>query len=218
MVNTSGLAITPVSTSGQVTILDKSNGTVSLLADVSAWFAQQGSSLDSQGRYHAVSPLRLLDTRSGTGAPKARIQPGQTVALKVAGIGNVPASGVGTAMLNVTIVNPSLSVYLVLYPSGGTLPHASTNAFQKGETRAARVIVGVGHDGKINIFSPYATADVVIDIVGWFSDATSHAGGPSFIPLQPVSKRLTPAQTGGAAWAKTTSRPVNIAASTESRP
>ena len=98
--------------------------------------------------------------------------------MKVAGIGNVPASGVGAAMLNVTIVNPSLSVYLVLYPSGGTLPHVSTNAFQKGETRAARVIVGVGPDGKINIFSPYATADVVIDIVGWFSDATSQRAAP----------------------------------------
>ncbi len=82
VVNTSGLVITPVSPSGQVTILNKSNGTVSLIADVSAWFAQQSSSLDSQGRYHAVPPLRLLDTRYGTGAPKAHIRPGQTLDLE----------------------------------------------------------------------------------------------------------------------------------------
>jgi hypothetical protein len=210
IVNTSGLVITPVSATGQVTILNRSNGTVSLIADVSAWFAQQSSSLDSQGRYNAVPPLRILDTRFGTGVTKGRIAPGQTISMKVAGMGSIPATGVGAAMLNVTIVNPTMSVYLVLYPTGGTLPHVSTNAFQKGETRAARVVVGVGPDGKVNVFSPYATADVVVDIVGWFSKTSSAAGGASFIPL-PVSQRLTPAQTGSASWTKLGSKPIAIA-------
>ena len=41
LVNTSGLVITPLSAAGRVSILNKSTGPISLIADVSAWFAQQ---------------------------------------------------------------------------------------------------------------------------------------------------------------------------------
>jgi hypothetical protein len=203
---TAGLVVTPVDSQGRIAIYNKSNGPVDLIADVSGWFAQPLGSLDAQGRYNPVAPLRLADTRK-TG----RMKPGQTLSVQVAGMGDIPKTGVGAAVLNVTVVNPSSAAWLALYPGGGTLPHVSTNAFQKGETRAGRVIVGVGSDGKVNVYnSPYESTDVVVDVVGWFTSEASATGGSTFVPL-PTSVRMTATQTGGATWGSLSSRAVQIA-------
>jgi hypothetical protein len=205
--NTAGLVITNVNAAGQIAIFNKSNGPLDLIADVSAWFAQQTGSVDQQGRYNAVVPFRLLDTRK-----TARMKNGTTVPIAVEGVGTIPKTGVAAVMLNVTSVNPSAPGYLFVYPGGTTMPPlVSTTAFQKAETRAGRVIVGVGSDGKVDLYnSPWASTDVVVDIAGWFTSASSKAGGSTYIPL-PVSQRLTSAQTGGSLWGRATTRSIPIA-------
>ena len=52
-----------------------------------------------QGNYRALSsPKRILDMRVGTGARKAPVAAGATVALQVLGIG-IPSSGVSAVAL-----------------------------------------------------------------------------------------------------------------------
>ncbi len=204
--NTAGLVITDASADGRITIYNRSNGALDLIADVAAWFGQQTSSMDGQGRYNAITPFRLLDTRQ-TG----RMVRDTMVPIKVAGVGTIPKTGVTAVMLNVTSVNPSSAAYLVLYPGGGDRPMVSTTQFQRGETRAGRVIVGVGGDGKVDLYnSAFATTDVVVDIAGWFTTGTSPALGATFVPLK-VSRRLTAAQTGGSLWVRGATRAVKIA-------
>ena len=36
---------------------------------------------------HSITPVRLLDTRSGNGAPAAKVGPGQTITLQITGRG-----------------------------------------------------------------------------------------------------------------------------------
>jgi Bacterial Ig-like domain (group 3) len=205
---TAGLAITQLSAGGQVSILNKSASPINVVADVSAWFGQPTNSLDQQGRYDAVVPFRLLDTRL---APNKRMAAGSTVAIKVAGVSGIPATGVTAVMLNVTSVKPAGFGYLVTYPGGLAKPKTSTSQFQKNETRAGRVIVGVGTDGKVDIYnSTLAATDVLVDIVGWFTTGSSQAGGMTYVPL-PVSRRLSSAQTSGAAWGQNAARAVPMA-------
>src|SRR5690348_1727511 len=51
----------------------------------------------------SVSPKRVLDTRSGLGAPKAAVSPGRALTLQVAGRGGVPSTGASAVVLNVTM-------------------------------------------------------------------------------------------------------------------
>ena len=46
------------------------------------------------GGYRSLQPARLLDTRTGLGAPLAKVGPGSSVALQATGRGGVPAAGV----------------------------------------------------------------------------------------------------------------------------
>ena len=78
----------------------RANGTVSLytyvgthlLADVLGYFVNANNSTD--GRYVALSPARILDTRNGIGAPTGKVPAGATVNVAVAGQAGVPATGV----------------------------------------------------------------------------------------------------------------------------
>ena len=69
------LVIVPLGTNGAVTLYNQAGG--HLLADVLGAFVPAETS--TVGRYQAIDPLRLLDTRDGTGAPAAKPGPGGTV-------------------------------------------------------------------------------------------------------------------------------------------
>ncbi|MDP9020136.1 MAG: S8 family serine peptidase, partial [Actinomycetota bacterium] len=53
-------------------------------------------------RYTPLAPSRILDTRYGNGAPKAKLGPGASLDLQVTGRGGVPSSGVSGVVVNLT--------------------------------------------------------------------------------------------------------------------
>ena len=59
------------------------------------------------GLFTSLPPRRLLDTRSGLGAPAAKVGPGATLNLQVGGRGGVPSTGVAAVVLNMTITSPT---------------------------------------------------------------------------------------------------------------
>ena len=71
--------------------------------------------------YVAVAPKRVLDTRTGVGAPKAKIGAGRSVRLTVPGL---PA-GTTAVTLNVTATNPTATSYVSVFPAGTNRPSAS---------------------------------------------------------------------------------------------
>ncbi|MBB5870100.1 hypothetical protein F4553_003479 [Allocatelliglobosispora scoriae] len=142
----------------------------------------------AKGTYYAAFPARLLDTRTGKGAPKAMVQPGATVRLQVTGRESVPAAGVGAVVLNVTVVGPTSSGYLTVFPTGASKPTASSLNFAKGKTRANSVTVAVGTDGKIDIFNSAGSTHILVDVAGYYaSDNTPlvNGAGGQFQPTQP---------------------------------
>ena len=155
------LVVTPTG-DGRVTLYSNA-GTVHLVADVQGWYAP-----DAAATYLSTAPIRLLDTRTGTGGAVGKVQPGTHIDLKVAGANGIPA-GVRGAVLNVTTTDHiGPESYLTLYPAGGGRPLASNLNFVSGQTRANLVFARLGVDGKVSIYNNLGATHVVADLQGWF--------------------------------------------------
>ena len=139
------------------------------------------------GPLRAVTPSRVLDTRTGLGAPAGVIPAGSSRSLQVAGRGGVPPSGVGTVVLNLTAVKPSRGGYLTVYPAGSARPTTSNLNYPAGRPAVANLVhVAVGSGGAVAIYAGGADVHVVADVYGWTSNAgASVASGEGL--LQPVA-------------------------------
>lgn len=135
--------------------------------------------------YVPLIPARLLDTRSVfTGASTidgndlgcGAVGQGQTRTLDVEGRGGVPTEGVDAVAVNVTVVSPTASNFLTVYPNGTARPNASTINFVAGQTIPNMAIVKVGADGRIAIYNEQGSTQVIVDVVGWFPDGSDYEG------------------------------------------
>ncbi|GAA1501025.1 hypothetical protein GCM10009760_63490 [Kitasatospora kazusensis] len=120
--------------------------------------------------YTPASPARLLDTRYGTGAGKAKVQTGGSVDLQVAGVAGVPPTGVTAVTLNVTVTGPTADGFLTVYPSGQKRPTASNLNWSAGTTIANLVTVPVVN-GKVSFYAGGRPGgvDVIADLAGYYS-------------------------------------------------
>jgi len=161
-------------------------GNTDVIVDVQGWVGDATDSYHRSGLFNPLPPGRDLDTRSGIGAPAAKMGPGAVLNLHVLGVNGVPSSGVSTVVLNVTAVNGSSAGYLTVWPTGSTQPTASSLNFLANQVVPNRVMVGVGSGGDVSIYNPAGYVDVVADVSGWFTDITNTAGGSSFIGEVPT--------------------------------
>ncbi|MFG2693139.1 cell envelope integrity protein TolA [Kitasatospora sp. NPDC048407] len=160
------------------TDLRNDTGTLDLVADLAGYYTDatdQGSALTP------ITPARFLDTRDGTGAPKARIGAGQTAAVQVTGIKGVPADGVTAVVMNVTAVSPTATGWITAHADGQPLPGTSNLNFTPGRTVSNLVTVPVVN-GKVDLHNSAGTVDLIADVTGYYS-AT---GTSTFSPATPL--------------------------------
>lgn len=151
-----------VSADGNINIFNN-NGHSHVIVDVLGSFSG-----NSPGRYVALQPGRVLDTRNGTGAPSAPI--GQTpLILKLSGQSGVPNSGVSAVLLNVTVVAPSNDTYVTVFPSGSTVPLASNLNAVAGQIVPNSVLARLGPDGSVALYNNAGTVDLLADVMGYFT-------------------------------------------------
>ncbi|MEV0267394.1 hypothetical protein AB0H43_01280 [Hamadaea sp. NPDC050747] len=156
--------------------------------------------IGAAGTYYALSPTRILDTRTGNGAAKAPLGPGKVINLQVTGRGGVPATGVGSVVLNVTVTGPTANSYLTVYPTGVARPTASSVNFAKGWLGSNSVTVKVGTGGKVTIYNNSGYTHVVVDVSGYYAAnndplaSTGHIGG-QYQPTTP--KRIFDTRSAG---------------------
>jgi hypothetical protein len=164
----------PVGYGGEVTAFTGA-GSVNVIFDVVGYYT--GDTSSGAGAIRALTPRRILDTRTGTGGFSAPVGAGQSIDLQVTGQGGVPATGVSGVVLNVAVTNPSAGGYVTVFPTGTATPLASNINFGAGQTLANRAIIGVGTGGKVTIFNGIGRTDVIVDVTGWFTDASAAADG-----------------------------------------
>ena len=139
------------------------SGFVHIVFDLVGVFWADGS---VGGGFHGVTPYRVLDTRSGIGAPAAKVGPGSSIDLAVAGQGGVPPWA-DTVVLNVTSVWPTAVTHHTIWPTGEAMPLASSLNNKPADIRPNLVMAKVGAGGKISIYNNSGQVDLVADIVGW---------------------------------------------------
>jgi len=147
-------------------------GDTHVLADVVGYYDTEFFA--EEGRFVAVYPTRLLDTRL---TPPA-LGPDALGILTVAGRGGVPVEGAEAAVLNVTVTAPTSTGYLSLFSDDlCDIPDASNLNFQSGQTVPNLAIVALSFDfdcasraGAIDIYNSAGSTHVVVDVFGYFTD------------------------------------------------
>ncbi|WP_042403345.1 S53 family peptidase [Streptacidiphilus carbonis] len=119
------------------------------------------------GTYHAVTPTRLLDTRTGSIVPAD----GMT-GVQIEGNAGIPATGVTSVVLNVTVTGTTGPGYLTAWGDGTTRPKTSNLNWVKGQTIANLVTVPVAADGAVDFFVAGST-QVIADVQGYYTNDTS---------------------------------------------
>lgn len=147
-----------------------------LIVDITGVFVAVTSS--RAGRFVAVTPQRLLDTRPASGPLPA----GGSVTI-------VPPAGVApdaTALaVNVTATEPRGSGYLTAFPAGGSSDTSFLNVGATDSQRAAAVIVPVSGGG-FTITSSMG-GNVIVDLVGWFTGPSAALSADGlFVPTAPT--------------------------------
>lgn len=184
------LAMVKLSSSGTLDVYN-SAGTTNLAIDVEGYYVSSTSTAASSGdAYHAISPTRVCDTRSGNPSDlsgtaaqcNSAILAAQTPrAVQITGIGSIP-TGATAVVLNLTVVRPSAIGFAVVYPKAGTTPTVSNINFGAGETIANRAVVALSSSGAIDLLSNVQT-NAIIDVDGYFT--AGPATGAQFYPVSP---------------------------------
>jgi hypothetical protein len=201
------LVVVKVGAQGRVSMFNLA-GNTHVIYDVAGWFSD--NPVGAAGRYNALGPARILDTRDGTGGG-VRLGAGQSLDLQVSGRGGVPASGAQAAVMNVAVTNTTGFGFLTIYPTGEPRPLAANLNWVPGDTVSNRVKAKLGSGGKVTIFNSAGGTDVVVDVGGWYTDASqTDTEGGAYTALPPARILDTRDGTGGVGGAIGTGGQVDV--------
>ena len=147
-------------------------GSVNVAVDVDGWFGTA-----SAAQFTALTPARVCDTQSGTpsddGCNQAMIPAGGTLNINVTGIDGIPLLGSAHSpiaiVVNVTAVNATSSTFVTVYPGLIGRPNASDLNAPSFQPVTNLVVVGVGTDGRINLFNAAGNVNLIVDVFGYYS-------------------------------------------------
>ena len=170
-----------VGLSAQGTICAYASARTELVADLFGFYNAFG-----QG-FVSLTPDRLLDTRAGIGAPVGRLAGGQFLELQVTGRGGVPG-GALSAILNVTVTEPTGEGWLAVYRCDGPRPFVSNLNFVTDLTVANLVYAQLDGQGRTCIYASAGT-HVVADVSGYMN-ALSGVAFTTVVPSRVVDTRI----------------------------
>jgi hypothetical protein len=133
-----------------------------VIFDIVGWYGASGN------QFHALTPVRILDTRSGPqGAPPGAVGQDAEITAVVADGGVVPV-GASSVVANTTATQATAPSYLTVYPAGVTRPLASNVNFGPGQDIPNLVIMKVGTGGNVKTYNANGQVHVIFDAVGYF--------------------------------------------------
>ncbi|GGM78103.1 hypothetical protein GCM10011609_12340 [Lentzea pudingi] len=128
--------------------------------------APLAQALDEGNTFVPLPPLRVLDTRNGTGTG-GEVEP-VTSGLQLDLSAALPASATAV-VLNLTGTQPSASTYVRVSPVNYNVPEISSLNLVAGETRANQVSVAVPADRKIYLFNNAGSVHLLADVAGYYT-------------------------------------------------
>ena len=125
---------------------------------------------DGPFQFHSIAPCRVVDTRTGSGG----ILPAKTNrTFPTRGVCGIPTAATAV-VVNATVVGPTQTGFITLWPADIPWPGVATLTFNAGEPalgNGAIVPLGATTDMQITYGIAVASAQthVVIDATGYFS-------------------------------------------------
>jgi len=168
---TSGLTIpnavtAKVGANNKITVFN-AGGNVDVVIDVVGYFAA-----GTGKAFHPLNPARIQDSRpaSQVGAYNGPWGQGTTRGVAVTNIGGVPATGVDSVLLNVTVTNTTAASFLSIWPGALPAPNPLVSSLNwlTGRTIPNAVTAKVGVNGALNFYNPGGNVDVIADVSGWY--------------------------------------------------
>jgi hypothetical protein len=161
---------------------------LAVVAGFAVTAAPASAAVPVRGTFTPVDPVRVLDTRDGTGVAghhRGPLGAGQVTELTVAGVGGVPSVGAGAVVLNVTATDAPGDGFITSFPCGEARPTASNLNFSRGVDVPNQVTVKVGVDGKVCFFSN-AQVELIADLEGWYANDFAARPGYRYHELDPA--------------------------------
>lgn len=167
----------------------------------SAAVAADGPVNSVGSKFTANTPVRVLDTRFGVGAPAGKVGPEGYLMLDLSS--QVPEYATAV-VLNLTGVSPSVATYLTAWPADAELPGVSNLNLRAGEVRANAVTVPLAEGGLINLRNHLGTTHIIADLAGYYAPET----GSGFTAQSPV--RVLDTRTSGGPLGPGGTRTINF--------
>jgi hypothetical protein len=120
----------------------------------------------------ALPPCRVIDTRGNAPLTGGFLPPATVRSYTVTGVCRIPANAQALS-LNATVVLPTGSGFLVLYPEGGTFPPVSTLNFLGNDVIVNAAVVPISGAGGISMALGVSGGDVILDVNGYYAPTPS---------------------------------------------
>ncbi|GAB3870237.1 N-acetylmuramoyl-L-alanine amidase [Terrabacter terrigena] len=153
--------------------LYNARGSVNLVADLDGYF-RTGT---GAGYTAYVRPSRLVDTRTGHGAPRLKVTPSRPATFTVPGL----PSGTRAVTFNLTALNVSTPAYVTAYRAGWTRPGVPHLYVGDRGPVANLVTIPVDSTGRVTLTVSQGQLDLVVDAAGYYADGR----GARFVAVAP---------------------------------
>jgi PKD repeat protein len=150
------------------------------------------ASVPTAATYTAIAPVRVMDTRDGTGGLAGKFVNGTPRGFDVAGQATIPANAVAITG-NLTVTGQSHAGFVFLGPTASSTPSSSTLNFPTGDTRANAVTVALSDIGGLEAVykssTAGATTNLFLDVTGYFVKDTAGKRYNAFAPVRVMDSR-----------------------------
>jgi PKD repeat protein len=151
-------------------------------------------SVVAPGAYAAIAPFRICDTRASTGTECTGHPLGArgTLAVQITGVRGPAHQTVPTGALAVVVNLTGIDhgtgpTYLVAYPTGSPVPTASNVNIDAGVAQGNLAVVPLDTSGQITVFNAVGSAEVIVDVQGYFAAPSGAGQVPGeFHPMPPL--------------------------------
>lgn len=149
-------------------VLSNSTGSVDVVIDVLGYYLDDpGPAVAPNGAgYTTLTPRRVLDTRTSS----VPVRAGADRTVQLAGVNGVPADAT-SVLVNTTATGSTGNADVQLYPVGMRPEQRTSNLnLVRGQTIANAVTATVGEGGKIALSVSAGQVDLILDVVGYYSN------------------------------------------------
>ncbi|OLF12991.1 hypothetical protein BLA60_07015 [Actinophytocola xinjiangensis] len=137
--------------------------------------AHQPAPAATASLYQPTTPTRVLDTRTGVGAPTGKVGPVSTLTVDLST--HLPTDATAV-VLNVTGISPGAATLVTAHQAGTARPSVPNLVLTGTEIRSNLVTVPVGADRRISLYNNAGNLDLTGDLFGYYRTGGGHLFQP----------------------------------------